>query len=522
MDKLSRFYTQSNGQPLSSGVVVVYLAGTTNVATIYSNSSGTSALGQPFNILSSGEVTFYAPNGLYDIVITQLNGVVTRTNNVAVFETSLSATYNTLSWLGSEQQWIRNNNSTSVALTIDHNYAGDDPLTQAIKTTVVQTVGSSLAVVRGLDVSTTSLGIADTVVGGYFTVAGNATQQLRGIDIITSGKETVQNATALNVRDVEAGKASNFAIKTGKGRVQFGDTVEFLGSIIGGGFDISNLVQSPNGSDVIGIKRATDVAPTGNFIVLKTAGSSVLWSIDVNGSMTAGDVPAGRLSGTIASARLGSGAASTSTFLRGDSTWSVINPYSAGGTTINVIPKSDGSSLLVNSLLTEDGTTLTYTGTGGIVTAALISSSANVATAGDFRLPSTGTIKWRNNANGADLALKKQGATSGAFTADLIDFTEFGGIIINQSLGGVAIKAASQTMVFVANTAAAMALQANNLRIGVSGSIGFSSAADPSGTANDTLMSRAAAANFQLGGANAAAPIAQTLSTQGSRAGYRY
>jgi hypothetical protein len=50
--------------------------------------------------------------------------------------------------------------------------------------------------------------------------------------------------------------------------------------------------------------RATDTSPTGDFLRFRNASdSSTLFAVDVTGSLTAGDVPAARLSGTIADAR---------------------------------------------------------------------------------------------------------------------------------------------------------------------------------------------------------------------------
>jgi len=55
----------------------------------------------------------------------------------------------------------------------------------------------------------------------------------------------------------------------------------------------------------------------------------------------------------------------------------------------------------------------------------------------------------------------------------------------------------------------------NAVRVGSTSAIGFSSAADAATADNDTILTRRGPANLRLGAADAAAPVAQTLSVQG-------
>lgn len=59
---------------------------------------------------------------------------------------------------------------------------------------------------------------------------------------------------------------------------------------------------------------------------------------------------------------------------------------------------------------------------------AVVSRTANPASAGFVRLASADAIKWRNNANGGDISLQKTGAVSGNTPADTFDVSAFGGI----------------------------------------------------------------------------------------------
>lgn len=62
--------------------------------------------------------------------------------------------------------------------------------------------------------------------------------------------------------------------------------------------------QSANNAVALKSARATDTSPTGDFLRFRNAAdNATLFAVDVTGSVTAGDVPAARLSGTIADAR---------------------------------------------------------------------------------------------------------------------------------------------------------------------------------------------------------------------------
>jgi hypothetical protein len=75
------------------------------------------------------------------------------------------------------------------------------------------------------------------------------------------------------------------------------------------------------------------------------------------------------------------------------------------GAGANILTKSNGTNL-VASLATDDATTLTYTGAGGIVAPFYSSAAANPADAGAVRLGTQEKIAWENVVPGTDLFIQ--------------------------------------------------------------------------------------------------------------------
>jgi hypothetical protein len=98
---------------------------------------------------------------------------------------------------------------------------------------------------------------------------------------------SITNCGGLMVDDITVG-TNKFAIETGKGPLSFGDVIA--------------ETQWQNGVDLLSLKRFTDTSPTGNFLNFKSAANASLWTVDINGSLTVGIVPAARISGAVATA----------------------------------------------------------------------------------------------------------------------------------------------------------------------------------------------------------------------------
>ena len=102
-----------------------------------------------------------------------------------------------------------------------------------------------------------------------------------------------------------AGKVSDSALSSNV--TLGGNTFSGTGSILRATSPTATnatINQAANNNTALTSVRATDTSPTGNFLLFRNAANNTdLWAVDIAGSLTAGDVPAARLSGTIADAR---------------------------------------------------------------------------------------------------------------------------------------------------------------------------------------------------------------------------
>jgi len=87
MEHYSSPLQDQSGRAISGATVTIYVAGTATVATIYSD-NGVTAQANPFTTTIDGVVSFYAANGVYDIVYKKSGWLFddTRTKRIALYD----------------------------------------------------------------------------------------------------------------------------------------------------------------------------------------------------------------------------------------------------------------------------------------------------------------------------------------------------------------------------------------------------------------------------------------------------
>lgn len=175
--------------------------------------------------------------------------------------------------------------------------------------------------------------------------------------------------------------------------------------------------------------RITGTGGSGTGVVAQTCTNQFARSVDSVGAWTCEDVVAADVGA--------SGTPSATTFFRGDNVWATPSGggnVTTGTLTANIISKSSGATAIANSLLTDNATTLSYTGTGGISAASFTSTGSSpgildllegaapsLAASGHGRIyadSTSHTFKCSNN-GGAYADCGGSGGSAGNLTGDI-------------------------------------------------------------------------------------------------------
>jgi hypothetical protein len=297
------------------------------------------------------------------------------------------------------------------------------------------------------------------------------------------------------------------------------------------------------------LDRALVVSACGSPPITYTAGQELLPTVDTNGKLclssgggggsgtvtTFSVVTANGVSATVANptttpaATFTLGAITPSSVAIGAG--SAITSSGAGGalgsnafTSTAYLPLAGGT--MVGTITAADASTY---GSGGL--SSVTFAGINQAAPSTYVLGVTGTTQTVASNNGAVQISQTINTTSNTtdifaikatMTAGLANFVNFyGGISGSASefqvdKGGNVFMAGAVRIPVSGN--AGTYIISGQVALANSGFLAFSSSASAAGS-TDTFISRGAAANVQLGGNPTASPIAQALSTQGSRPG---
>jgi hypothetical protein len=178
--------------------------------------------------------------------------------------------------------------------------------------------------------------------------------------------------------------------------------------------------------------------------------------------------------------------------------------FSSGGTTNNILPKEDGSGGLKDSLVSDSGTALTYNSkvvpswtTGGVTTNTVPKTSGTAGLLADSQIVDNGTSVIFPNGATANPGIVFTGQTGTGWS--------WGNELSIHNLK------ASTSGTLVASFSSSYGL-------GIYSSKGIAFSTSNSAGTHDAFLTQAAAATLQMGAANAAAPVAQTLQVQSATA----
>jgi hypothetical protein len=168
---------------LSNATCTVYVAGTSTAATLYSD-NGITPLANPFLSSSTGQVAFYAANGLYDLVVSKIGYLTVTISAIELDDLLAPSGSNSVGYLpagtGAVATTVQTKLRESVSVK-DFGAVGDGVTddTSAIQTAITSNPGRTIFFPSGKYLITSTITIASpaTVLEG----------ELSGLEYVTAG-----------------------------------------------------------------------------------------------------------------------------------------------------------------------------------------------------------------------------------------------------------------------------------------------------------------------------------------------
>ena len=238
---------------------------------------------------------------------------------------------------------------TNTGLSTHHHFRVRDLLSVGVATFSNFKTGSTNIHSVGVEAAGINVLGADTPIGTGSTIYNDGGARFSGIVTATSFVGSGANLTGIDAT----------AIQTGTTKIQTSATL-ISNQISGSGIA---TVQA-GGLDVTGVVTATTFSGSGANLTSLPAANITGTLPAISGANLTNLDASDLASGTVPTARLGSGTASSSTFLAGDSTFKTVSGTTINNNADNRLITGSGTANTLNgeSTLTYDGTTLALGG----------------------------------------------------------------------------------------------------------------------------------------------------------------
>jgi len=429
LETTSTLHTYSFHRLTPKATEVTTVAGNnSNITTVATNIADITTVANDLNETTSEIETVANAITNVDTVGNAIANVNTAATNIANINTVASDLNETTSEIDTVAVNIANVNTVGTSIANVNTVAND--LNEA--TSEIDTVAVNIANVNIVGNAITNVNSVGGSITDVNTVATNLTDVSNYADryqIASSDPSTRADGSALQEGDQYFNTTSN-VLKVYDGSNWNTGVTDTTGFAVSTGQTFTGNVGVPaasNSAPGVFIAGDTDTgiySPGANLLAITASGTKVLEvgssGIDVTGSATAtsfsGNLNASQLNtGTVPTARLGSGSASSSNFLRGDNSWQSIDltSLSANSLTSGTIPDARFPSTLP-AISGANLTNVNATTLDSIDSGSFVRSDANDTLSGIYEFNSSTQDKIILSGSSTQMIRFREGSTNKA------------------------------------------------------------------------------------------------------------